>query len=62
LVRGSEAEYLLRRAKAFLENAEELYNRGLYDLAAFSLEQAVQLLSKYKLLLIAGNYPGGPAR
>jgi len=57
LVRRSEAEYLLRRAKAFLENAEQLYNRGLYDLAAFSLEQAVQLLLKYRLLLIAGSYP-----
>jgi len=57
LVRRSEAEYLLRRAKAFLENAEQLYNRGLYDLAAFSLEQSVQLLLKYKLLLVAGSYP-----
>jgi len=48
---------MLRRAKAFLENAEQLYNRGLHDLAAFSLEQAVQLLLEYKLLLIAGSYP-----
>lgn len=57
MVRRSEAEFLLRRAKAFLENAEHLYNEGSYDLAAFNLEQAVQLLLKYKLLLIAGDYP-----
>ena len=57
MVRKSEANFLLRRAKAFLSNAEYLYSRGLYDLAAFNLEQAVQLLLKYKLLLIAGDYP-----
>ena len=57
MVRRSEAEFLLRRAKAFLENSEHLYNKGSYDLAAFNLEQAVQLLLKYKLLLIVGDYP-----
>jgi len=57
LVRRSEAEYMLRRARAFLENAVQLYDRGLYDLAAFSLEQGVQLLLKYRLLLTAGSYP-----
>ncbi len=57
MVRGSEAEFLLRRARAFLENAEYLYSRGLFDIAAFSLEQAVQLLLKYKLLVVAGDYP-----
>ncbi|MET1160061.1 MAG: HEPN domain-containing protein [Thermoprotei archaeon] len=57
MVRRSEAIFLLKRARAFLENAEYLYNRGLYDLAAFNLEQAVQLLLKYKLLVVAGSYP-----
>jgi HEPN domain-containing protein len=57
MVRRSEAEFLLKRAKAFLDNAERLYSEGVYDLAAFNLEQAVQLLLKYKLLLIAGSYP-----
>lgn len=57
MVRGSEAEFLLRRARAFLENAEYLYSRGLFDIAAFNLEQAVQLLLKYKLLVVAGDYP-----
>ena len=57
MVRRSEAEFLLRRARAFLENAEQLYERGWYDLAAFNVEQAVQLLLKYKLLLLVGDYP-----
>jgi len=57
LVRRSEAEFLLRRARAFLETAEHLYGRGVYDIAAFSLEQAVQLLLEYKLLVATGSYP-----
>jgi len=57
LVRRSEAEFLLRRARAFLETAEHLYSRGVYDIAAFSLEQAVQLMLKYRLLVATGSYP-----
>jgi len=32
MVRRSEAEFLLRRARAFLETAEHLYGRGVYDI------------------------------
>ena len=57
MVRRSEAQYLLRRARGFLETAEYLLDQGVYDLAAFNLEQALQLLLNYKLLLLAGDYP-----
>ncbi len=57
LVRRSEAEILLKRAKAFLKNAEYLIGIKEYDLAAFNLEHSLQLLLKYKLLVEAGEYP-----
>ncbi len=47
----------MRRARAFLENAEYLYSRDVFDIAVFNLEQAVQLLLKYRLLIVAGDYP-----
>ena len=57
MVRRSEAEFLLRRAKGFLDTAKHLMEKGVYDLAAFNLEQALQLMLKYKLLLEVGDYP-----
>ena len=52
-----EAEVLRERAESFLANAERLIEEGVYDLAAFSIEQYCQLILKYKLLLKTGTYP-----
>jgi HEPN domain-containing protein len=52
-----EAELLRLRAETFLRNAERLYAKGEYDLAAFGVEQYCQLMLKYKLLLKTGAYP-----
>lgn len=52
-----EAEILRVRANEFLMNAEDLFNKGFFDLAAFSIEQYFQLIIKYKLLVKVGYYP-----
>lgn len=52
-----EAELLRERANAFLKNAEDLLSKGVYDLAAFNIEQYCQLILKYKLLVYVGTYP-----
>jgi len=52
-----EAEILRERAEAFLKNAERLIAEGIYDLAAFNIEQYCQLMLKYKLLIKTGTYP-----
>lgn len=52
-----EAEVLRERANMFLENAGDLIERGVYDLAVFNLEQYCQLMLKYKLLVKTGSYP-----
>ena len=52
-----EAEILRERAEAFLKNAERLAMEGVYDLAAFNIEQYCQLTLKYKLLIKTGTYP-----
>lgn len=52
-----EAEVLRERAEAFLRNAERLLEEGVYDLAAFNVEQYCQLILKYKLLVKTGTYP-----
>lgn len=52
-----EARVLEERAKAFLRNAERLLEEGVYDLAAFNIEQYCQLILKYKLLVKTGTYP-----
>ncbi len=52
-----DAEILKERALKFLKNAERLLDDGVYDLAAFNLQQFVELYLKYKLFLIAGEYP-----
>jgi HEPN domain-containing protein len=46
-----EAEVLRERAEEFLRNAEELFQKRVYDLSAFNLEQYCQLMLKYKLLV-----------
>jgi len=52
-----EAELLKERAELFLENARQLIERGIYDLAAFNIEQYCQLILKHKLLVRTGTYP-----
>lgn len=52
-----EAELLRERAENFLANAEELAEKGNYDLAAFNVEQYCQLILKYYLLVKVGTYP-----
>lgn len=54
-----EIESLNRRARAFLEYANEALKRGDHDLACFFSEQAVQLRTKSLLLRILGYMPKG---
>jgi HEPN domain-containing protein len=55
--RKEEAEHLLKRSKEFLETAEYQITRGLYGIAVFSLEQALQLFLKSKMLVAGVDYP-----
>ena len=52
-----EAETIRERAGDFLRNARDLFDKGVYDLAAFNIEQYCQLILKYKLLIKTGTYP-----
>ena len=54
---AEEAETLKLRAEAFLKNAENLIEEGVYDIAAFNLEQYAQLILKHKLLTKTSTYP-----
>ena len=55
--RKDESEHLAKRSKEFLETAEFQINKGLYGIAVFSLEQALQLFLKSKLLIAGADYP-----
>lgn len=55
--RMEEEKRLLKRSRDFLETAEYQMGRGFYDLAAFSLEQALQLFLKARLLAAGVEYP-----
>lgn len=55
--RREEEQRLLKRSKDFLETAEYQVGKGFYDLAAFSLEQALQLFLKVKVLAEGADYP-----
>ena len=57
MVRRDEVELLERRAKEFLKTADYQAGEGMYALAIFSLEQALQLFLKSKLLLHGVDYP-----
>jgi len=57
LSRKDEERNLLRRTERFIETAEYQLSRGFYDLAVFSLEQALQLFLKAKLLANGVDYP-----
>ncbi|AKG90895.1 putative conserved protein related to C-terminal domain of eukaryotic chaperone, SACSIN [Geoglobus ahangari] len=52
-----EIEILRDRSEKFLKNARHLYETGIYDLAAFNIQQSVELYLKYRLFLLAGDYP-----
>lgn len=52
-----EEKRLLERSRGFLETAEYQMSKGFYDLAAFSLEQALQLFLKAKVLAEGADYP-----
>ena len=56
-MRIDEIQQLIRRSRMFLETARFQIDRGFYDLAAFSLEQALQLFLKAKLLKMGVDYP-----
>ncbi|MGB9750162.1 MAG: HEPN domain-containing protein [Caldisericia bacterium] len=49
-------EILKDRGLRFYKNGVELFNREEYDLAAFNLEQATQLLLKYAILNFLGDF------
>ncbi len=52
-----EYEYLLERSRRFYETALTQIEREFYDLAAFSLEQSLQLYLKACLLKLGIDYP-----
>lgn len=52
-----QAEFLRLRAEKFLANGRDLLEKGVFDLAAFSLEQYCQLILKYYLFKILGDFP-----
>jgi HEPN domain-containing protein len=61
LSKKEEEENLLRRSERFMETADYQLKRGFYDLAVFSLEQALQLFLKAKLLANGVDYPRTPS-
>ncbi|WP_230972235.1 HEPN domain-containing protein [Archaeoglobus neptunius] len=50
-----EVEILKERVE--LENGEYLLSKGVLDLAAFNIQQSVELYLRNKLFLLAGDYP-----
>jgi len=52
-----EFRFLKKNADEFLSNALHLLERGVYNLSAFSIEQAVQLYLKYFLAMKVGEFP-----
>ena len=57
VTKKEEEDRLLKRSRDFLETAEYQTNKGFYDLAAFSLEQGMQLFLKAKVLAEGVDYP-----
>lgn len=57
MVREEEEKRLLKRSRNFLETAEYQTSKGFFDLATFSLEQALQLFLKAKVLAEGVDYP-----
>jgi len=56
-MREEEVRRFKDRADAFLDTAIYNFEKGRYDLAAFNIEQAVQLYIKTKLLELLGEFP-----
>lgn len=56
-MRKDEIERLLKRSKEFKDAAEFHYSRKSFDLAAFNLEQALQLFLKANLLKKGIEFP-----
>lgn len=56
-MRREEVEKLLDRSKKFRDAAEFHFSRGDYDLAAFNIEQSLQLFLKAKLLEKGAEFP-----
>lgn len=52
-----EYKYLIERSKRFYETAIIQIEKEYYDLAAFSLEQGLQLFLKATLIKIELEYP-----
>jgi HEPN domain-containing protein len=57
VTREEEEKRLLKRSRGFLETADYQTSKGFYDLATFSLEQALQLFLKAKALAEGVDYP-----
>jgi HEPN domain-containing protein len=57
VTRREEEKSLLKRSRDFLETAEYQTGKGFYDLAVFSLEQAMQLFLKAKVLAEGVEFP-----
>jgi len=50
-------KFLRKNADSFYRNAKHLFEQGEYNLAAFNLEQAMQLMLKYLLASKLGEFP-----
>ena len=57
MTRKEEEERLLKRSRNFLETSEYQRRNGIYDLAIFSLEQALQLFLKSQIMAQGAEYP-----
>jgi len=57
MTRKEEVKRLLEKSREFMETASFQVERGFYSLAVFSLEQALQLFLKAKLLEEGVLYP-----
>jgi len=53
----AKIDFLKKRAGEFFENAKDLIRKEKYPLAAFNLQQSVQLYLKYYLFLKLKKYP-----
>ena len=56
-MRGEEVGKFKEKADAFLDTAIYNFEKGRYDLAAFNIEQVIQLYIKTKLLELLGEFP-----